>query len=71
MKLERAALILLMMAVGTSANGTNETPNSNTPSPTTISAQATDDKYVVELTEESFNQSVANGSHFLMFYDPT
>ena len=71
MKLERAALFLLMMAVGASSKRTNGTANSTTPSPTTMSVQATDDKFVVDLTQESFNKSVANGSNFVMFYDPT
>ena len=71
MKLERAALLLLIMAVDASANRTNGTANSTRPSPTTMNVQAPDDKFIVELTRESFNQSVANGSHFLMFYDPT
>ena len=71
MKLKRAALFLLMTAVGASGYRTNGTAKSTTPSPTTMSVQAPDDKFVVDLTRDSFNQSVGNGSHFVMFYDPT
>ena len=60
-----------MMAAVASANETNRMANITTQSPTTKSLQAPDDKFVVDLTRDSFNQSVANGSHFVMFYDPT
>ena len=71
MRLERAALFLLMMAVGASANRTNGKDSKTTPSPAKESIQVSDDKFVVDLTRDSFNQSFANGSHFVMFYDPT
>ena len=71
MKLERASAFLLMMTAVVSANETNRMANITIQSPTTKSVQAPDDKFVVNLTRDSFNQSVANGSHFVMFYDPT
>ena len=71
MKLERASAFLLIMVVGASANEINRIANITTQSPTTKTVQAPDDKFVVDLTRDSFNQSVANGSHFVMFYDPT
>ena len=71
MNLERAAKFVLMMAVGASANRRNGTASSTTPIPAIQSDHTPDDKFVVDLTRDSFNQSVANGSHFVMFYDPT
>ena len=56
-----------------SANGTNGIENTTKQSSTTTHVQLTDDYkgYVVDLTRGSFNDSVANGSYFVMFYDPT
>ena len=70
MKLEVVALYLQLLALSASANETNRMNNTTTQSPTAKHVQSPDDKFVVDLTRDSFNQSVANGSHFVMFYDP-
>ena len=71
MKLEVVALYLQLLAVSATANNKNRMNNTTTKRPTTNHVLAPDDKFVVDLTRDSFNQSVANGSHFVMFYDPT
>ena len=73
MTLGRAALFLQLLSVGASDIVGHGTVNTSTQTPTTKQVQATDGKniYVVELTRDSFNESVVNGSHFVMFYDPT
>ena len=57
--------------VNASGNRTNSMNTTTTQSPTTKTIQDPDDKFVVDLTRDTFNKSVANGSHFVMFYDPT
>ena len=71
MKLGKVALFLELIVLGASANGTNETLDTTTLTPTTNDIQAIEDneRYVVELTSDSFNVQVANKSHFVMFYD--
>ena len=73
MRLERAALFLQLLIVDASDKVSHGTANTSTQTPNTKQVQATDGKniYVVDLTQDSFNESVVNGSHFLMFYDPT
>ena len=73
MNLGIAALLLRLMVIRASANSTHLTANNTTQSPTTKRVQATDDNksYVVNLRRESFNESVVNASHFVMFYDST
>ena len=72
MKLEKVALFLELIVLGASANGTNGKLNTTTLSPTTEHIQAIEDhkRYVVNLTRDSFNVSVANSSHFVMFFSP-
>ena len=71
MNLKRAVLFLLIMVVGASANRKNGTASITTDRTTTKRVQASDDKFVVDLTRDSFTESVSNGTYFVMFYDPT
>ena len=72
MKLRKLALFLELLVLGALANGTNGIVNTTTLSPTTNQVQVIEDhnKYVVDLTRDSFNVQVANKSHFVMFFDP-
>ena len=73
MKLERVALFLQLIVLGASANGTNRTANATNQSPTTKRVQELEDhkRYVVNLTRDSFNESVTKEKHFVMFFDAT
>ena len=73
MELEIVVLFLELIVLGASVNGTNGTSNTITLNPTTNDIHATEDKTsdVNDLTMDSFNDSIAKGSHFIMFYDPT
>ena len=65
--------IINVNASTASISGTYGTYNTNTHSVIKTRFQATSDNrsHVVDLTSNSFNETVANGTYFVMFYDPT
>ena len=73
MKLDRVALFVQLVIVGAAGSGRKGTANTTAQSPATNRVQPTEDNksFVVDLTRDSFNESVGNGSYFIMFYDPT